>query len=55
MKESITLVRKEAETIMQDLQDWAEILEMGTECDPWCETMFEHARLIRDKLAGRID
>ncbi len=54
MKEQITLSRKEAELLTQDLAAWATVLE-GDGVETWPEEMYKHARILEDKLAGRIE
>jgi hypothetical protein len=57
MKEQIILDSREAEEIAEDFEGWAEVYESdpGSDGHPWAETMLKHARLLRDKLAGRIE
>ncbi len=55
MIERITLDRKEAETLAEDLEGWSEVMEAeSTGEHPWIEDMQRHARLLRDKLLARI-
>lgn len=57
MKQSITLSDKDAETLIADLNGWAETLasDPGGYEHPWVEEMMAHARMLTDKLAGRIE
>jgi len=51
MKEQITLDRKQAEElalILEELSDQTDIQSESNELDEW-------ARLLRDKVAGRIE
>ena len=53
MKEKITIDSRDAEALIQDLEGWAETLESEGE-HPWVEDMQRHARMLRDKLLGRV-
>jgi len=54
VKDQITLSRHEAEEVANDLDGWATVLDSEGE-HPWCEDMLRHARMLRDKLLGRIE
>jgi len=56
MIERITLTRAEADDLALDLASWAESMECDGEGDhPWVDQMQRHARMLTDKLAGRIE
>lgn len=58
MTEQSKLDRKDAETLAEDLEGWAEMLEAEAGDDgehPWAEDMQRHARMLRDKLLARIE
>lgn len=51
MKQSIQLDRQDAEDLADTLEAFAEVCG----CDQWERELSQHASMIRDKLAGRIE